>query len=182
MVKFAQSLKEGRLIESAVAQYLMRKYGISILPVYDIEIATGKGPQFFSASGSFAAPDLLCWQRRRTMYFVEVKSKSIFTWHRITSNWVTGIDLNHYLDYRKVQELSGASVYLMFLHAGGADERGIETPSGLFHADLNTEPNHIWPHATAAFPHGVVMWRHDQLKKIANYDDVTSTLGMEARK
>src|SRR5690554_3978032 len=109
---FSKQLEIGQLGESVIARWCMSR-GNSVIPVYEKEIITGKGPRFFSPQGQFVAPDMFILP---SMTFIEAKHKTVFSWHRITGRWCTGIDLNHYEDYQKVQAITGRPVWLLFLH------------------------------------------------------------------
>ena len=56
MSRFASNLATGQLGESLIARWCMSR-GNSLIPVYEKEIDTGKGPRFFSPEGQFVAPD-----------------------------------------------------------------------------------------------------------------------------
>lgn len=130
-----QNNRFGKVAESAIAQYLMRR-GRAILPVYEKLIDEGKGPQLFTAEGSFVAPDL-CAIGNGKIIWAEVKHKTAFTWHRITGRWTTGIDLRHYSDYQRVAEKTRLPVWIFFLHEGGAaKDSPPDSPSGLFGNEL----------------------------------------------
>jgi len=98
---FAQQFQFGRTAESAIAKWFMRR-GFPVLPVYEILISRGKGPQLFTSEGGLVAPDMLAFAKRIT--WIEAKHKDAFTWWGIGQRYETGIDLRHYLDYQQVAE------------------------------------------------------------------------------
>ena len=109
---FNESLAFGKIGESDIARWL-RSRGTSVLPVYEKEIDEGKGPQFFAPNGEYVAPDMFCLPQCE---WIEAKHKKVFTWHRISGTWQTGIDLRHWEEYKRVQEISKRRVWLFFLH------------------------------------------------------------------
>lgn len=176
MVAFAESLAVGQLGESKIARYLISR-GNSVLPVYEKEIDTGKGPRFFTPRGQVVAPDMLVIGT--SIVWVEAKHKTVFSWHRLTRRWVTGIDLNHYEEYQRVASISRRPVWLLFLHREAhPDARDIAggcppyCPVGLFGGSLSTlvrTENHRhrgWGR------HGMVYWAERSLKMIASIQEI----------
>lgn len=174
---FVKRLRFGQLGESLIGRWCIWR-GQGVLPVYETEIDSGKGPRFFTPRGQFAAPDMFvlpaaCW--------VEGKHKSVFTWHRITKRWCTGIDLNHYKDYQQTQEISARPVWVLFLHRlstpAQCDLRhGCPStcPTGLFGASLkHLVANESHRHANGS-RHGMVYWAVESLTKLDELDDVIS--------
>jgi len=164
---FEELLSFGRIAESEIAAWL-RSRGHCVMPVYEIEIGQGKGPQFYAPSDSYAAPDLLVLGKK-TMW-VEAKHKSVFSWHRITQKWVTGIDLNHYSDYQKVRDMSEIPVWVLFRHKDAEpDPRDIEAgspivcPTGLFGNDLDYLVENENHRHEGWGRHGMVYWARDNL-------------------
>lgn len=110
---FESNLAFGRVAEGAIAKWIM-SCGYSVLPAYEIEKHTGKGPQLFSAVADLVAPDMLCFGPK--ICWAEAKHKTVFSWHRNSQQWVTGIDLRHYYDYLEVQKATNIPVWLFFFH------------------------------------------------------------------
>jgi hypothetical protein len=145
------------------------------MPVYELEWHTGKGPQIFAPERGFVAPDLCILDGEQGFLWVEAKHKTVFSWHRSTSRWVTGIDLHHYRDYLAVRDRYGWSLWLLFLHESktpSAEDRKYncppECPVGLFGAEINTLrhcENHTHPNWGK---HGMVYWARDNLKLLAD--------------
>jgi hypothetical protein len=48
---FQKRLAFGQIAETAIAQWIMRARGGVVLPIYEVEHDTGKGPRVFSAEG-----------------------------------------------------------------------------------------------------------------------------------
>jgi hypothetical protein len=172
---FPENLRIGQLGESAIARWC-RARGNSVLPVYEKEIDTGKGPRFFTPECQLVAPDMFVMP---SMQWVEAKHKSVFTWHRKTSRWVTGIDLNLYQDYQRVLEISRRSVWLLFLHRSATpDARDLEhgcpreCPTGLFGDSLkylmHNENHRHGNHGR----YGMVYWAHEKLTCHATIDEL----------
>jgi hypothetical protein len=163
---FNQTLQVGRVGESLIATWL-RSRGWNVLPVYDIEVQTGKGPSLFSAQCELIAPDMFVFNGLKVRW-VEAKHKGAFSWHRTTQRWVTGIDLCHYEHYKQVAEVSNWPVYLMFLHWGGqAKDSPPNSPAGLFGHELK----YLQEHENHRHPNwgngGMVYWAHDTLRLLA---------------
>lgn len=186
-MSFAKQLKIGRITEGLIAQWLMSR-GTIILPAYEIEKSSGKGPQVFSADNSLVAPDLLTFSHKGIQW-IESKHKSVFTWHRNTQRWTTGIDIRHYGDYLHVAKQTRLPVWVLFFHSSCVpDQRDTsqgcpqECPTGLFGGELFslvTKENHRSPQfdpaRTGMKGHGksgMVYWAADDLKLIATKDEV----------
>lgn len=174
---FEAQLAIGQMGESIIARWL-RSRGWNVLPAYDKELGSGKGPQLFMADGGdkgeLIAPDLLALKDGRFMW-IEAKHKSVFTWYGKGHCWQTGIDRRHYRDYLLVMRRLGIPVWLMFLHRASEPwvkdrERWPDCPAvcptGLFGRDLarlemcGREDER---HGSS----GMVYWNHADLRLIA---------------
>lgn len=65
MVTFEEKLKVGQIGESLIAQWL-RLRGCHVMPVYEMEIGSGKGPRLFSATGQLMRSDktkMVYWRK-----------------------------------------------------------------------------------------------------------------------
>lgn len=189
-MSFQKNLAVGKVGESLIAKYMMSR-GHAVLPVYEIEKSSGKGPQLFSQKENMVAPDMLVFTSKGVK-FIEAKHKSVFTWHRITSRWVTGIDLRHYQDYIRISERTGIPVWLLFYHRESLpDEKDShhcpkECPTGLFGEDLNIlqrKENHrsqpIDKSRTGFLGHGnsgMVYWSEKTLIKIASKNEIEANI------
>ena len=177
---FQKQLAFGQLAETDIAKWIMRRGG-TVLPIYDIEYDTGKGPRVFSKLRTFVAPDMLVFKAGR-MCWIEAKHKSVFAWYRLRQIWTTGIDLHHYSQYHEVQELLGIPVWLLFLHRSStpsAIDRKHEScpatcPTGLFGGNLEflsrNEDHRSDRHGSS----GMVYWAHATLTKMASVGDMMS--------
>lgn len=175
---FEESLQIGQMGETAIARWLRNK-GHTVLPVYEKVIDTGKGPQLFLPDGCLVAPDMLIYRGDKVLW-IESKYKTRFSWYGKGRNWVTGIDLRHYNDYLKVDQLSPWPVWLLFLHI--ETEPSISDldrwkcpsscPAGLFGSTLKslqaTESHRSDRHGKT----GMVYWSIGNLKKIAELYEV----------
>jgi hypothetical protein len=172
MGKFKAALAFGQQGEQTVSKWLQAR-GHMVFPAYEKEGGDFKGPQLFSASGDLVLPDLLAFKSGKAIWF-EVKRKTCFTWHRISKQWVTGIDLHHYEQYREVSERTQLPVWLMFYHPQSApDARDVPhgcpdiCPTGLFGNNieiLSANENHR--HANWG-KNGMVYWASGNLKRLA---------------
>jgi hypothetical protein len=192
MINFEQRLDEGRVAEGLIAVWLKAR-GAAVLPAYEIEKSSGKGPQLFSAEGDFVAPDMLTFTHHG-LCWIEAKHKSVFTWHQISGRWTTGIDLRHYGEYFHVLWRTKVPVWLLFYHREDRpDERSTRfkdcpshCPTGLFGGpllDLIVLENHRSPRLDEARTgmrghgrSGMVYWAHESLKLLATLDEIRSTV------
>lgn len=182
MPPFAENLEFGQLGESVIARWL-RSRGSSVLPAYEKEFDTGKGPRLFTPHGQLVTPDLFVFPSRT---FIEAKHKTVFTWYHRSGGWQTGIDGDHFHDYLKVQDETGSPVWLMFLHRtsvpdpidrdGRPDCRWCryspahtcapdECPTGLFGAPLTFLKERIDHPSDKYGRHGMVYWKYETLLK-----------------
>jgi len=168
---FERQLTFGKVGESLIAGWFKRK-GYAVLPVYEIEAHTGKGPQVFLQTAELIAPDMLCFMGQK-VFWIEAKHKSVFSWHRITRRWVTGIDRRHYHDYLKVAEASPWPVWLMFLHRNDyTNEPPHNCPSGLFGGELKRLKDNVNHEHDNWGKSGMVYWAHETLLQLATLEEV----------
>ena len=184
---FAQSLKMGRIAESLIARWMIGR-GTCILPAYEIEVSSGKGPQLFCPSGSYVSPDLLAFTKKG-LFWIEAKHKTVFAWNRSREVWVTGIDLHHYGQYMQVAKQTNLPVWLLFFHRESTPSPGDilhgcppECPTGLFGGelfDLVTKENHRSPpldfNREGIKGHGrsgMVYWDPSALQLLATKEEV----------
>lgn len=173
---FKEKLAFGKLGESQIASWL-RARGHYVLPVYEIEENQGKGPRLFAPSREFIAPDLLVFDCDGIRW-IEAKHKTVFTWHRITERWTTGIDRNHWNDYVALAETWPWPIWLLFLHENEEpDDRDKPycqgtCPVGLFGNDLLYLKDNINHEHENWGRHGMVYWSHEILKEVATLNEV----------
>jgi len=168
MLTFAESLERGRVGESRIAQFFKDK-GYNVLPVYELETDTGKGPQLFTPRKGLIAPDMLVFKADKgtdKCFWVEAKHKTAFSWHRNTSRWVTGIDLRHYRDYCEVDECTPWSVWLMFWQRGGQAKDSPPSPAGLYGNTLEYLRQHENHRHANWGQSGMVYWNINSLKRL----------------
>lgn len=163
---FEASLDVGRVGESVISLWFREK-GYSVLPVYEVEMHTGKGPRLFAPRTQLIAPDMLVF-RAKDAYWIEAKHKSAFTWHRKTGRWTTGIDLHHYADYCAIDDMATWPVWLLFVQRGGRAKGDSEdSPAGLFGNKLSILrecENHRHSNWGTS---GMVYWSIDSLELLA---------------
>lgn len=170
---FDRRLQTGQVGESLIARWFQKR-GYHILPVYDVEVDTGKGPRVFVADGQIVAPDLLAFNSEQ-VYWVEAKHKTAFSWHRITGQWVTGIDLRHYNDYLRLREISPWPIWLLFLQRGGqAKDSPADSPAGLFGGELKYLSQHEHHRHRNWGNQGMVYWAYETLRPIAPLSELDS--------
>jgi len=173
---FHKNLAFGKIAESAITRWLIERGGL-VMPVYEVEQDVDKVPRMFRQGESLIAPDLLTIGKTGPI-LIEAKHKRVFTWHRLTSQWTTGIDLRHYLDYLKVQDAIPFPIWLLFLHCSdqpdGRDRPycPARCPTGLFGGSLPTlrrcEHHRHANHGKS----GMVYWSRESLKLIATRETI----------
>ena len=166
---FADNLSYGQVGESLIARWL-RGRGWSVLPVYDIEVQTGKGPRVFAPSGQWAAPDMLVYKANNALW-IEAKHKNAFSWHRNTKQFTTGIDLRHYEHYCAIADQSPWPVWLLFLQRGGQAKDSPPSPPGLFGNKLGILRKKESHRSTKWGTSGMVYWALPTLRLLAGVDD-----------
>jgi hypothetical protein len=184
MTTFTEFVTVGKLGESAIATWLRIACRYHVLPVYEIQMETGKGPVFYEQGGTVRiAPDLLAFRsegaNRAQIRWIEAKTKSAFSWHRLSNQWVTGVDLRHYDDYLKVAEASPWPVWLLFLHLDGVAKDtppGMAGPTGLFGAELLRLKSREHHRHKNWGKSGMVYWTADTLTRLATLDQVSAAL------
>jgi hypothetical protein len=185
MLSFEEKRRKGLIGESVIAKWINAR-GSSVLPIYQVEIDAGKGPQFYTSAGGYVAPDMMVFP---SMVWIEAKHKTAFTWHRITAQWCTGIDLRHYQQYHEVERISRRPVWLMFLHPLGTPREGDlaagcppNCPTGLFGNSLDTLKR-CENHRSANWGRdGMVYWTPDAFKLFASLAELDHLLGQPWRK
>lgn len=187
MSVFQRNLTEGRVAEGLIARWVQAR-GSAVMPAYEIERSVGKGPQLFCVEGEFVSPDMLVFSHDGICW-IEAKHKSVFTWHRVSEQWTTGIDLRHYGEYFKVLWRTKIPVWLLFYHRESKpDPKDIkfgcpkECPTGLFGAqllELVLLENHRAPRHDEARVgmkghgrSGMVYWARDSLQLLATKEQV----------
>jgi hypothetical protein len=185
-MSFETQLEFGRVAESAIAAWL-KKRGSAVLPAYEIEKSSGKGPQLFSMEGNFVVPDMLAFTYAGNCW-IEAKHKSVFTWHRSTGQWTTGIDLRHYGEYFNVLWRAKLPIWLLFYHRSSVPAEKDrphcppECPTGLFGGkltDLLFRESHRAPQLDESRKgmrghgySGMVYWSEKQLIRLATCEEV----------
>jgi len=154
--------------ESAIARWL-RSRGNCVLPVYEKLVDEGKGPQLYLPGGTLIAPDLFVFNDKRALW-IEAKHKSAFSWHRLSQQWVTGIDLRHYRHYCRVDDETPWPVWLLFLHDGGqAKDSPPDSPRGLFGRSLSYLRQHENHRSDRWGRYGMVYWARSDLLLLAEW-------------
>lgn len=196
-MSFAQKLDHGKVAEGLIAAWLQSR-GSSIMPAYEIEKSSGKGPQLFGPDGDFVSPDMLVFHSEGICW-IEAKHKTHFTWYRRESRWTTGIDIRHYGDYLQVEKQTKLPVWLMFYHSDSRPSEDdarhgcpSECPTGLFAGklfDLVLSESHRAPPLDRSRPgiaghgrSGMVYWAPDALRKLATCDAVQAAASSIAQR
>ena len=173
---FNDNLSFGKLGEGLIASWL-RSRGQYVLPAYEIEMQEGKGPRLFAPDREYITPDLLVFNSDGVRW-IEAKHKSVFTWHRISNRWTTGIDRNHYQEYIALAEDWPWEIWLLFLHE--KDEPAPRDkpypsglcPVGLFGNNLLVLKETVNHEHAGWGRHGIVYWAEDKLIKLASIEKI----------
>lgn len=175
---FGEQLAFGQVAETDIAKWIIRRGGW-VVPIYEVEYHRGKGPRVFACDIELVAPDLLVVRNGRACW-IEAKHKSVFTWHRKTGRWTTGIDLHHYEQYIEVQERIEWPVWLLFLHRRSTPDNRDKPhcppkcPTGLFGQALSNltgvkNENHRHENWGRS---GMVYWSVEKLKPLATLKEL----------
>ena len=118
MSAFDSALKRGAAGESVVAAYFQER-GYIIQPAYEKLELDFKGPRAFGPDRPYVAPDLFALIVKagepHAMY-IEVKTKTHFTYYGKKRQFETGIDVRLYEHYLALSSAVALPVYLFFLH------------------------------------------------------------------
>jgi hypothetical protein len=177
-VPFAEALRVGQVGEGDILRYL-NAVGYNVLPAYEPLPGTYRGPQLFVPGGrQLILPDLLIWRvgEAGTFRWVEAKRKTAWTWHRATSEWVTGIDRRVWREYVQIEEASGIPVWVMFLQAPGGVAKdtpeGVgEGPEGLFSQSLARLQERVHHEHDRGGPSGMLYWTPEAFRRLCSFED-----------
>lgn len=165
---FEEKLEFGKAGEKVIIDWLCRS-GYSVLPVEKASWGNG-GPRIYQANSSLVAPDLLVLQ----FGWIEAKTKSAFTWHRISQSWQTGIDVYYYNQYIEAARKSCMPIYLFFLQLPGqAKDSPSGCPTGLYGGDLTYLQEHEHHRHSNWGKGGMVYWAESMLKKFADLEGLS---------
>lgn len=175
-MSFSQSLAIGQIGESMIARWLNAQ-NYHVLPVYEKELGSGKGPRFFSNVGELIAPDMQVLNDKGQYVWLEAKMKTCFSFHGSTGRFVTGVNKKHYDDYVLVQNLTRCTVYLFFWHPIGKTRTADvnkwnappECPTGLFYCPVNTPCNHVMVDLEGV---EMIYWAHESLIHMATVEQM----------
>ena len=176
-MNFSENLAVGRIAEGQIAKWLVSR-GNAVMPAYEIEKNSGKGPQLFAMEGGIVSPDMVVFGAHG-IHWVEAKRKTVFTWYRAKHQWETGIDSRHYYEYLKVRSITNLPVWLLFLHTQSEPwecdkaQNGCPAncPVGLFGEEIKTLDKKI-SHVSDRYAKGMVYWAHQDLKMIASLEEL----------
>lgn len=166
---FSQKMKMGKWGEGIASRYLIERRGATIFPAADYVPDNG-GPRVSSNDRKTVAPDLLVWEGKHARW-IEVKTKSSFSWHRRSGCWETGIDRKYYVEYKSMHDSSPWPVYLMFLQLGESrkdDPVGVPQPSGLYYNSIDI----LGQLNVARRYEGMIYWKITDLIKIAELGEI----------
>lgn len=102
--------QRGRSGEKIVAEELQKR-GWYVIPSYDYSGGDEHAPKLWGAQRNYVIPDLDV-SVDGTRMWIEVKTKSKFTWTRMTKQLEHGIPRRHFEHYLEVQRITGTPVYL----------------------------------------------------------------------
>lgn len=117
-MRFEEQLAAARRWEIRTADWLRESRGYYVLPTYDYSGKDGdKAPRLVAPIGerNLILPDILAMQAGRWLW-LEVKWKTEATFHRNKRVWNTGIDSRLWNHYQQVQDVTRATVWVVFIH------------------------------------------------------------------
>lgn len=118
---FKEKLQWGEEGEQIIGNLLMDK-GYSIVPLYQYA-NTESAPSLFVGGKSLILPDIQIFGNNKKPFWVECKRKR--KWVHWKKKRETGFDAYSFKHYKKIQELTGLKVYIVFIHED-------ETPTGIY--------------------------------------------------
>ena len=111
---FNDSLKFGLGGERIVAE-IMRARGWTVVQVGG-QHGEYQGPRIELPMGlTLVSPDLIIMKNGKT-FWIEVKRKSVFSFHKNSQKITTGIDLDKWIDYLEADRYGSFPLWLFFLH------------------------------------------------------------------
>lgn len=167
---FKKALEFGQMGESEVSLWLQER-GYTVFPAYEKELNTGKGPRVFSQKENLISPDMLIYRQDGEIHWIEAKTKKTFTWYRKEDTWQDGIDLRHWIDYKKIDEQSPWPTWLFFLHREAnltEHPEGKPSPCGLFCQTINNLKC-SFNHTSDRWGTGMIYWNIGMLRKLSDY-------------
>jgi len=181
---FKHQLSVGAAGESVVGAYCQSR-GYIVQPVYEKFDQDRKGPRLFGGKRLYVAPDAMIIRYKGSgtpkVLYIEVKTKTYWTYHGKSGQFQTGIDYHHCQEYQAVQHDTGIPVKLLFFHTSNVARRDdvakwgcpdmIEDGSGLFLGDLSgiaRTDNIPRGHAIK----GMAYWNKTSLKRIATMQEL----------
>jgi hypothetical protein len=175
---FQAKLERGQIAEGLVAIWL-RSQGWTLLPIYEKEIDNGKGPRLFLPydvpEKELIAPDLLAMRDGKTRWY-EAKSKAAATFYRRKWRWQTGIDKKHYLDYKRVKDITSWQVWLLFLQLDNSHNNaplGVEPyPAGLYACPVTKPYSDEGSFTRDGKRYEMVYWGLEELQRVATLKEV----------
>ena len=187
MNDFQTKLKQARRREKILKAYFINR-GYAVCQTEEGLSGQYKGPRIDTPDGELIKPDLFLMKWKDDgprVFWIDVKDKAVFTWHRITSCWCTGIDTRCYESYTALATGSGVHVFLFFLHEISTPnaidlaypECPKQCPTGLFLVNVMTPINHSFKGGNNGLP--MVYWAHAQLKKIIEIKELKEIVGEE---
>lgn len=173
--RFQEQLAFGQIAEWQIEVWLRRAAGCCVLPVREGG-RDNQGPRIFLPIGNLIAPDMLVI-KGKDVRWIEAKHKTVFSWHRMTHRWTTGIDLRAYEQYQEVASITPWPVWLLFLHSSSdSKERSEPCPTGLFGGELSYLTENENHRSDRWGRSGMVYWAHETLRLIATKEEIDSAV------
>jgi hypothetical protein len=114
--RFIERREQSKVYEIAFGAWLQSR-AYYVLPTYDYSgLGDGKAPVLHTHGESLVIPDLLAWGKGNGLWF-EVKLKDHAEYYYKFQHLTTGFSLRLYKHYRRVKEVTGLKVYVVFIHA-----------------------------------------------------------------
>lgn len=166
--------------EDLIFQWIRLTWGMVVTTTREFKHRGGGGPAMFQTSAHVILPDLIAFSTTDKKW-VEVKRKSAWMRYRAAQRWETGMDTRLWENYKRVADVTGIPVWILFFHdnpqpstADLAHDGCPEScPTGLYGGDISTlpEPTRCGK-PVPQFPSGSVNWCSDSLPLLASVDEV----------
>jgi hypothetical protein len=159
--------RQGRKFEQDVARYyLLRNYYVERCYSMKEEGGKYKAPMLEGPFSGYRVPDLKVMGGGKTSW-VECKEKEHADYTRCTGQLEHGIGRRCYMDYLKVQQISGIPVFLCV----GEWEHGLIRIASL---DALGGPRYY--NGNKMDPGGMVFWPRDRFRLIGSYSSIPDQL------
>ena len=150
-----------------------------MVPAYQVADDSPVGPRVLGPAGKcFVAPDLLCIEPGKSVAWVEAKHKEHWSWYGVRKRWEGGIDVRDWANYRRLREVSGVPIWIMFLVQSDkphpSDVKwlpvGKRAPTGLYGIEVADAQECV--RTAPQWARGMAYWPIEEMERFASLEDV----------